>query len=409
MNTALHTNDVALEKPGVLVVDDSQVMRRAIQRILGQDFAVIEAEDGKVAWDILAREHAIQVVFSDLMMPNKNGFELLRDIRESVYARINRLPVIIMTGHEDDEKIRRQVMSLGASDFISKPFDSVQLKARANVHAKADHTSRQLEQAHELLAKKTTIDPLTGLANLRYLHEHGASLLAFAVRQNAELALLCVELDKFDVVFRKKGRHIAEKILAHVGRIIGASVRREDLTARIGLAKFAVIMPGADHASASKAANRIHTLIGESLYRLGDERFRVTASAGLVTGACSPDLQIADIIKRAEQPLGRAIDAGGNRLMVDQPVCSDPASAGVDNRAPPASLSLDGAIGLLAAGQSEALDNELAALISRLLPLLAYGNQQLGLGLDESLAQLGDRLVAAQAMRRETSRADSVS
>ena len=89
---------VALERPHVLALNDSSVMRKAIQRILAQDFIVIKAKDGDGAWEIFTSQHAIQVVFADLMMPNRHGFQLLRDIRESVHPRINRLPVIIMTG-----------------------------------------------------------------------------------------------------------------------------------------------------------------------------------------------------------------------------------------------------------------------------------------------------------------------
>ncbi len=230
----LDMHQITLEKPSVLVVDDSQVMRKAIQRILGQDFTVIEAKDGNIAWEIISRDHTIQVVFADLTMPNRNGFQLLRDIRESAHARINRLPVIIMTGHEDDEKMRHQAMTLGASNFISKPFDSIQLRARANVHAKADHTSRQLEQARELLARRSTVDLVTGLANQRYLQEHGPALLASTAHQTAALTVLCIELDKFDLLFKKTGRQIAEKVLIHVSQAISECLRKDDAVARTG-------------------------------------------------------------------------------------------------------------------------------------------------------------------------------
>jgi predicted signal transduction protein with EAL and GGDEF domain len=81
---------------------------------------------------------------------------------------------------------------------------------------RAAQTNQQLEQAHELLAKRSTLDPLTGLGNQRYLQDHGAALLAFAQHQGAKLSLLCVELDTFDVVFKSMGRQIAEKLLVHV-------------------------------------------------------------------------------------------------------------------------------------------------------------------------------------------------
>ncbi len=390
----MDTQDVALEKPKVLVVDDSQVMRKAIQRILARDFVLIEAEDGNAAWQIICQDHAIQVVFADLMMPNKNGFQLLRDIRESVHARISRLPVIIMTGHEDDEKMRRQAMTLGASDFISKPFDSIQLKARASVHFKADDTSRQLEQAHELLAKRSTIDPLTGLANQRYLQEHGSTLLAFAARQHAELALLCIEVDKFDLLFKKKGRQIAEKVLVHISQAISGCVRKEDAIARVGLARFMVLMPGADSLSAIKASERIQRTIGATVYRLGDKRFRLTASAALLTGVSRQALRLQEVVKLAEEKLAEAIGSGGNLLLVQELVQMD---HGMDSASPTVSgsLTLEEALELLNAGRRAEVDNHLPALFTQLYPLLAYGSERFRLGFENGLALLQARTLAA--------------
>jgi len=102
-----HLQQVALERRHALVVDDTSVMRKAIQRILAQDFIVIEAKHGDGVWEIITSQHPIQMVFVDLMIPNRNGFQLPRDIRESAHPCINRLPVILMTGHEDDEAMRR--------------------------------------------------------------------------------------------------------------------------------------------------------------------------------------------------------------------------------------------------------------------------------------------------------------
>jgi PleD family two-component response regulator len=76
------------------------------------------------------------------------------------------LPVIIITSHEDDEGMKRRAMSLGASDFISKPFDSIQIKARAKSYAKHGDTTRRLEHTRRMLEEKSTLDTLTGPAIL---------------------------------------------------------------------------------------------------------------------------------------------------------------------------------------------------------------------------------------------------
>ena len=115
----------------VLVVDDSRVIRRAAVKILQKDFDVIEAEDGEEAWEELQRNSNISVVFSDLGMPVMDGFELLDKIRNAQDPALAKVPVIIITGAEESDGTKEEVLELGATDFISKPFDSISLKTRA--------------------------------------------------------------------------------------------------------------------------------------------------------------------------------------------------------------------------------------------------------------------------------------
>jgi two-component system, cell cycle response regulator len=391
----LDMGPVTLARTGVLVVDDSQVVRKAIQRILAPEFAVSEAKDGASGWDIIARDHDIQVVFSDLMMPNKNGFELLRDIRESVHPRINRLPVIIMTGHEDDEKMRRQAMLLGASDFIAKPFDSLQLKTRATVHAKADHARRQLEEAHELLAKRSNIDPLTGLVNRAGFQERAARLLISTARQGAELAVVYIELKKLEVLFKQKGRQIAEKVLTHLSRMISAGVREEDIVARVGLSRFALIMPGLNQDAAAEIVRRMLAAVRQSVYRLGDTQFSITASAALVSRRVMPSDRPETILALAEEQLLCTVRAGGDRLTISAPEASDAAASSRKMAVASDSLSLDEAISALAAGHADRIDPQLTALLAQVMPLLDYADSRLQLGLEHGLAALRDRFSAA--------------
>src|SRR5437660_3449882 len=119
----------------VIVIDDSKVIRNAARKMLGVEFDVITAEDGEDGWAQIQRDASIQVVFTDLVMPGMNGYELLRDIRTAVDARIRSLPVIVVTGIEDDEVARVRALELGATDFITKPFTTIDLLARARAHA----------------------------------------------------------------------------------------------------------------------------------------------------------------------------------------------------------------------------------------------------------------------------------
>lgn len=374
------------DTPQILVVDDSRVARSAIKGILDNDFQVAVASDGAEAWEILTGTQSIQVVISDLVMPRQNGFQLLRLIRESVHARINRLPVIIITGHEDDDKLRKRAMFLGASDFITKPFDALQIKVRARSYARHGDTARKLDE-------QSTIDDLTGLGNARYFQKHGAGLLAFAARQQAEVAILRLDVDRFEPQAEKLGRAAADRILVNIGKMIKACTRTEDAVARIGVAKFAVIMPGANEHGARVLAERIHRLINQASYRVGRNRFRMTASAGLVWRGGAFESDLDEVVHEAEARLASAIEAGGARLVGEENPERVLEPFHVKTQARTRSgMSLDEAVLLLRAGQSERLRAQARSLGARVYPLLVYLDRTLALGMSPALKKLGNQI-----------------
>jgi len=116
--------------PRIIVVDDSRVIRRAISKILGAEFDVIEAEDGESGWERLLEDESIQVVVADVEMPRLDGYSLICRIRAAEPPRIKNIPVIIITGAQDEET-RQRAFACGATDFITKPIDRVQMLARA--------------------------------------------------------------------------------------------------------------------------------------------------------------------------------------------------------------------------------------------------------------------------------------
>ncbi len=124
---------VCVENPTLLIVDDSRLMRHALKKILSADFNLVEAADGEEAWEKLQTEPSIQAIFSDLSMPNLDGYGLLERVRKSVEARINSLPFIVITGKEgDDASLRSEAQALGANEIVCKPFKSEEIIGMTN-------------------------------------------------------------------------------------------------------------------------------------------------------------------------------------------------------------------------------------------------------------------------------------
>ena len=149
----------------ILLIDDSKVMRKSAVKMLGGEFDVVVAEDGQQGLDMINDDASIQVVFTDLNMPKMNGYQLLEAVRTSADEGIRNLPVIVVTGAENDDEAKEKALQQGATDFITKPFNSTDLKARAHAHATYQRNTRTLQEV-------ASVDALTGLSNERSFKQH---------------------------------------------------------------------------------------------------------------------------------------------------------------------------------------------------------------------------------------------
>jgi diguanylate cyclase (GGDEF)-like protein len=234
----------------ILVVDDSRLMRKAAQKMLGDEFDVVLAEDGEEAWTLLNQDNSVQVVFSDLHMPRTDGYELLRRIRAAEASGLQSLPVIIVTGADNDETARMQALDMGATDFIAKPFTTTDLVARARAHANNQRITRQLQA-------QSTLDGLTGLANKAGFLERLQQDIAYARRHQQPLSVVRLEIDEFRRFFLYYGRDVAESLVLQVARLVRARIRKEDTAARIGLGGFALSLPGGGVAGIENMLDRL--------------------------------------------------------------------------------------------------------------------------------------------------------
>lgn len=305
---------VPAQKPLILVVDDSRLMRLAIKKILAEDFALLEGVDGEDGWEKLLADSAIRVVFTDLSMPGLDGFGLLERIRSSEDARIRELPVIVITGNEDDEAIKTRALSAGATDFITKPFQSVQIRARADAHAKSQ---RKLQEVTTALEEQTTIDALTQLSNARYFMQHGNEDLSFAVRHKSELAMIILALDDFAALTANMDEAARNQILIDVAGVLRAQTRREDTVARLDDARFGVLLPASNSVGTRHLGKRILADIEGLKFFHGGRRLKISASMGVATPDIKADTKLEEIVQSATRRLDVAMQAGGNCLVKD--------------------------------------------------------------------------------------------
>jgi DNA-binding response OmpR family regulator len=231
-------------KARILVVDDSKLMRKAAHKMLGEEFDVVTADDGEQAWAQLGDDASIQVVFTDLNMPNVDGYDLLRRVRSSDNGNLASIPVIVVTGAENDEAARMRALDMGATDFITKPFTTVDLVARARAHANNQRITRRLHA-------QATVDALTGLANLGGFVERLQQDIAYARRHRTGLSVVRLEVVDFRRLFLYHGRKVADAL------VLLAGIRKEDTGGRVGLGGFALSLPAADAAGIEAVIARL--------------------------------------------------------------------------------------------------------------------------------------------------------
>ncbi len=369
-------------KPRILAVDDSRVMRRAMGKVLGREYDVVEAEHGEDAWTRLLNDPAIQVVFTDLSMPYLDGFGLLERMRQADDPRLQAMPVIIITGKDDDEETKQAALDKGASDFITKPFDSVQLQARAKAHVRFEQTTRKLSETSERLEKQAAVDELTGLGGRRYFCKAAGEQLAYARRHGTPFILLRMDIDDFNRLFINLGKEQAEAILRRTGETLQELVRKEDMVARVGLAKFAMLFRDASMIDATDTARRILEGIQAMAFHINGHELHVTASIGLLEPAIDGEQSIEDLIGETEVYLNKAVAAGGNQVAVKT----------LRKHGAEKTLSIPAALRLLEYGHTDTILPHVQSLVNELLPLLDFLARNLEGPAADKLATIRDRL-----------------
>ncbi|WP_337876649.1 PleD family two-component system response regulator [Elioraea sp.] len=300
-----------------LLVDDSDA---DAERIL----AALDAEGircDRVATPAEAIERLAAAPFDlvvlDLQLGAEDPLRLTSRLRADGTTR--ETPVLMVA----DPEYRRQLhrgLDLGANDYILRPIDQNELRARARnqIRRKLYQDRLRADLAYSISLALT--DPLTGLHNQRYLRGHLRALVASVRASGGSLAAMMLDLDHFKAINDRYGHAAGDAALRAVAGCIRAHVRLFDMVARYGGEEFAVVMPGATLADALIAAERLRREVATLAYQpLGQERHGLTVSIGvaaLAADAAGSDEALADgLLQRADLALYEAKRQGRNRVI----------------------------------------------------------------------------------------------
>lgn len=219
----------------VLVVDDSATVVATAKKMLEDSYIVSTASNGQEAWDVLQNNLSISMVFTDLQMPVVNGLELLLKVRNSKDSRLAAMPVVIVTGKSDTAAGKQAVFNIGATDFIGKPFNALDLLTRARAHIDGKQINRKRRTSDVVQAERDL------LASPSAFHSVGCQALEYAIENKTDFIVVYIELVNYSEISGLIGDKNATAIFLTVAKGLSETVREEDVATRLGKNKLAVI------------------------------------------------------------------------------------------------------------------------------------------------------------------------
>lgn len=302
--------------PTILVADDEPSNRSLLQRRLERaGYSVVTARDGREAIDN-ARETLPDLILLDVMMPVMDGLEACRVIKADEATRD--IPVIFLSAR-DETDVKVNGLSLGANDYISKPFKAEELLARVDVAMRIkreqDHLRSTVVEAKadaETALESAMTDALTGLLNRYGLQRVLPREHAEAQRYGRQLSCLMIDVDNFKSVNDTYGHPAGDIAIQQVAEILIEAVRHSDTACRYGGEEFLVLLPETNLDGAITLAEKIRETAASRTFGDSAHTFNLTLSAG---AAMLAEIESGnDMIARADIALYHAKARGRNRV-----------------------------------------------------------------------------------------------
>jgi diguanylate cyclase (GGDEF)-like protein len=323
-----------MESRDILVVDDSRTVLAMVTDILEcEGYSVRKAENGRVALELVAEERP-DLMLLDVMMPEMDGYQVCEALRRDE----DYIPVLMITAKGDLKDLVRG-LDVGADDYITKPFDHVELVARVksllrirtlqkrlyaqNLELEAKNQqlealATQLDALNQELQLLSVTDGLTKAHNHRHFQERLKSEFARAKRYQEALSCVMIDIDHFKAVNDEHGHPVGDKVLVRLVEILKEGIRGEDLVARYGGEEFVLLLPKTTADHASNLAERVRRQVeAESIAVTNGDCVSFTVSLGVADfRPGGPVQEPDDLLQAADGALYRAKANGRNRVVV---------------------------------------------------------------------------------------------
>ena len=307
------------EKINILLVDDRPENLLALEVIIERDeYNLVKASSGEEAlMHVLKYDFA--TILLDVQMPGIDGFETARIIQAR--ERSKHIPIIFITANNMSPEHIFAGYTVGAVDYLLKPFDPFILKAKVERFVELHKMNRtltkqaeQLEEQQKIIAHMAYHDALTELPNRRQFQDTLAETLTQSKLTNQPFALMYLDMDRFKYVNDSLGHPMGDRLLRLIAERLRESVQKHDFVGRIGGDEFVILLPGTTRESCMQIAERIIESFNSPFF-LDDYELYLTTSIGIsVFPFDGEDVQA--LVRSSDTALYRAKEKGKNRYNI---------------------------------------------------------------------------------------------
>lgn len=294
----------------ILIAEDDLTSRTALAGILRKaGYDVVSTVNGIEAWNELQKPDAPKLAILDWMMPEMDGAEVVRLIRSQPTERPTY--IIMLTGMDKKSDIVSG-LSIGANDYLSKPFDFSELRARIEVGRRMLEMQDALMESHETVLYQASHDSLTGMWNRRAILERLHEEISRMNRSGDSLTIGICDIDHFKLVNDSYGHQTGDEVLCELARIMQECLRKYDVAGRIGGEEFLLITPMNDSSDVTAVYERLCAKVAENSFKTRSGGLSITVSLGVVKGR--PGNLADEMLAMADAALYRAKAEGRNRM-----------------------------------------------------------------------------------------------
>ena len=299
----------------ILVAEDDPVARKILKRtLITEGHEVVSVENGRKAFDLF-KERFFPIILTDWMMPEMNGLELCRAVRN--YQTSGYVFVIILTSKDSKKDIVTGLNS-GADDYVNKPFNPPELKARIKTCMRILELEKSLKKANENIRILSITDPLTKCYNRGYIMDRLPQEINRAIRYERALSLVLCDIDYFKKVNDTYGHLAGDKVLIEFVYSIKQSIRNDlDWIARYGGEEFLIVLPETSLEGACILAERLRNNISKRKFIFHEKAIHITSSFGISgfdSATSDENISSESLINTADKYLYQCKLEGRNRI-----------------------------------------------------------------------------------------------